>query len=87
MKPIKVYVGFCDDKPHFDSLAEGARQPGFSVFRSKKRARELYEDVRTMLLVPEGKPTGVASRKVGHCKLHKGRTLRASSRATGIPNE
>ena len=59
-KPIRVYVGFCDDKPHFDKFCEGSRQPGYSVFKSKRRAREMYEDVRPMLLVPE-KRTGTKS--------------------------
>lgn len=56
-KPMRVYVGFCDDKPHFDKSCERTRQPGYSVFKSKRRARELYEDVRPMLLVLE-KRTG-----------------------------
>lgn len=30
--------------------------------------------------------SGVASRKVSHCKLHKGRTLRASVNETGERN-
>lgn len=51
-KSIRVYVGFSDGEPHFDKSAERDRQPGYTVCKTKKACRALYEDVREMTLVP-----------------------------------
>jgi hypothetical protein len=51
-KTIRVYVGFSDDEPHFDRMAEKDRQPGYTVCKSKAACRAMYEDVREMRLMP-----------------------------------
>ena len=49
----RVWVGFSDNKPHVDKMAEKDRQPGYAIFSTKKAAKECYEDVRAALLVWE----------------------------------
>lgn len=49
---LRVYVGFSDGEQHFDAGAEASRQSGYTVCKSKRKALEIYEDVREMRLIP-----------------------------------
>jgi hypothetical protein len=63
-KQLRVYVGFCDGKPHKRTMhafpQSGYEEHGYAIYRTRTEARRFYEDVRPMLLVPE-KRTGLLS--------------------------